>query len=687
MHALFKFCCHPPNSASFLNQEKLHIFEMVSVKHCVVHCITLCVLSGTCLCIPHESTYEIAAPTGSTEDADRTDHRYFLKEIFNKYGNGGHMSFEGFEHLLESLGLGNVIIKDHNVKDHKESDVFKDTHDTHEHSPQSDQPSSQGKTSTKDSQGYINLPLPKHKERQTSLAPKDTTKTSHEHDGHSHYLHHHYHDATKRPSGQLPELLGDITSVVEKHKELNVAPPKKAMKQCLSPLEMLMVYDMDINKTLDPSSFIHLCPVIVWELEGGHCTHANHDDEDVPAVTLQQWLYSSLAILIISLCGLFSVAVIPIMQKWFYHTLLQYLVGLAIGSLSGDAMLHLMPHALQDGGGDHGHNHGGMEEKEAAAVWKGLAALGGIYFFFIAERCLNALTVYKSKRKAKKIARAPKLVAASFFAPSVVENKNTVGEKLSQYRKSSYGVPNGTDGKETVHMLPEPIDDERSATCNGTSRKDSSHSVHEVAFHGRSSFSAEPNVYYHESSPSDNYVVTVSDHHGHGHGHSHEVPKSISAVAWMVIMGDGLHNFCDGLAIGTAFASGVPGGVSTAVAVFCHELPHELGDFAMLLKTGMRVKQALLYNGLSSVLCFLGMVIGVSLGNVDSATTWVFSITAGMFLYIALVDMLPELSSPTNEPGSTSSYELAVQVLGISTGISIMLIIANYEHDLERLVS
>lgn len=60
----------------------------------------------------------------------------------------------------------------------------------------------------------------------------------------------------------------------------------------------------------------------------------------------------------------------------------------------------------------------------------------------------------------------------------------------------------------------------------------------------------------------------------------------------------------------------------------------------MLLKTGMKVKQALFYNGLSSILCFVGMVIGVFLGNVNSATNWVFAGTAGMFLYIALVDMV-----------------------------------------------
>ena len=82
-------------------------------------------------------------------------------------------------------------------------------------------------------------------------------------------------------------------------------------------------------------------------------------------------------------------------------------------------------------------------------------------------------------------------------------------------------------------------------------------------------------------------------HHGHSHAHSplHSAPKNISSVAWMVIFGDGIHNLADGLAIGAAFGDGYMSGFSTSIAVLCHELPHEIGDFAMLLKAGMTIKQ------------------------------------------------------------------------------------------------
>lgn len=68
----------------------------------------------------------------------------------------------------------------------------------------------------------------------------------------------------------------------------------------------------------------------------------------------------------------------------------------------------------------------------------------------------------------------------------------------------------------------------------------------------------------------------------HDHGHSHgtiDKDTSIATVAWMVIVGDGFHNFSDGLAIGAAFAASYSSGIGTTIAVFCHELPHELGTY------------------------------------------------------------------------------------------------------------
>lgn len=148
-------------------------------------------------------------------------------------------------------------------------------------------------------------------------------------------------------------------------------------------------------------------------------------------------------------------------------------------------------------------------------------------------------------------------------------------------------------------------------------------------------------------------------------------------------MGDGLHNFTDGMAIGAAFSGSMAGGFSTAVAVFCHELPHELGDFAMLLKAGMTMKQALFYNLLSSVLCILGNAFGVMLGNTPYASSWVFALAAGMFIYIALVDMMPELSSAHDDEGNL--IQCFLHSGGLLLGFLVMALIAIYEHDLKNI--
>ena len=75
----------------------------------------------------------------------------------------------------------------------------------------------------------------------------------------------------------------------------------------------------------------------------------------------------------------------------------------------------------------------------------------------------------------------------------------------------------------------------------------------------------------------DHHSTETHSHHGHGHGHSHEVPTSVGSLVWRVIAGDGIHNFCDGLAIGVAYTDSITSGVSTSIAVLCHELPHEMG--------------------------------------------------------------------------------------------------------------
>ncbi|XP_025087060.1 zinc transporter ZIP8-like [Pomacea canaliculata] len=159
-------------------------------------------------------------------------------------------------------------------------------------------------------------------------------------------------------------------------------------------------------------------------------------------------------------------------------------------------------------------------------------------------------------------------------------------------------------------------------------------------------------------------LTNFEDKENQVHGHSHfpdlsiktieknvdgEVKKKkkknpVKTVAWMVLIGDVIHNFVDGLAIGAAFTENVYMGVSISIAVLCEELPHELGDIAILLHSGMSMRRALFLNFLSACVCFIGLVLGIVLGENTEANRWILAVAGGLFLYVPLVDMLPEMS-------------------------------------------
>lgn len=159
------------------------------------------------------------------------------------------------------------------------------------------------------------------------------------------------------------------------------------------------------------------------------------------------------------------------------------------------------------------------------------------------------------------------------------------------------------------------------------------------------------------------------------------VRPMLTPVAFMVVIGDGLHNLTDGMAIGAAFGVDPVTGMATALAVLCHELPHELGDFALLLQTGVSLRRAIYLNIVSSILSFIGMVIGLFIVNVNNDfVRWIYAGTSGTFLYIAFADLMPEL----NHSGMNSKTVL-IQVFGILLGGIIMLLIALYEDSLKQL--
>lgn len=115
-------------------------------------------------------------------------------------------------------------------------------------------------------------------------------------------------------------------------------------------------------------------------------------------------------------------------------------------------------------------------------------------------------------------------------------------------------------------------------------------------------------------------------------------------VAYLSLVGDGIHNFLDGAVIAVAFLTSIPLGITATLAVVAHEIPHELGDFSILIYAGFGNAKALLYNFLSALTAVLGTLVVFLFANaVSLLSPYLIGFAAGNFLYIAASDLIPEL--------------------------------------------
>ncbi len=144
-------------------------------------------------------------------------------------------------------------------------------------------------------------------------------------------------------------------------------------------------------------------------------------------------------------------------------------------------------------------------------------------------------------------------------------------------------------------------------------------------------------------------------------------------VALMNLIGDGLHNFIDGMVIAASFLVSIPLGLATSLAVIFHEIPQEIGDFGVLIHGGFSKNKALFFNFISASAAIAGAILTLFLGTrLVGLTRLLIPFTAGSFLYIAGSDLIPELHKETNL--KKSAFQLLGLILGIGVMLSLLLI-------------
>lgn len=411
-------------------------------------------------------------------------------------------------------------------------------------------------------------------------------------------------------------------------------------KQCYNSTEMLQLFNFSTEQNLDSKEVLLISPAILYQSYS--CKNLVYTEKTQASKIEEAWTYGFLFVTIINICSLVGIVVLPLMNTKIYTKVLLFLVALAVGSLAGTGLLVLIPEGfeiVQDA------------ERKHEYLWMGSDIMAGIYLFFLIERLLKLIIHWRKKIP--------------------VDRKDEPVSSVQNLSDIVCSVKLKTPSDMDPSKMKGPANHASASQCT-------SH-----ATHLENDESATSNKLHKSSTELETQKEIICQN---GITNHEEMPpkKPIRTVAWMIVFGDGFHNFIDGLSIGAAFTSSILTGVSVSVAVICEELPHELGDIAILLNSGITLKKALLFNLLSAFMSYIGLILGIVLGEITSAHRWIFGIAGGMFLYIALVDMIPEMNSvaEASENDQFGTWPLFfLQNIGMILGFAVILVISYYsEH-------
>nr|XP_018671755.1 zinc transporter ZIP12-like [Ciona intestinalis] len=308
---------------------------------------------------------------------------------------------------------------------------------------------------------------------------------------------------------------------------------------------------------------------------------------------------------------------------------MQFFIALGVGSLSGDAVLHLIPEVV----GLHGHDEGDSKSGESKAyIWRLLVVVVGIYAFYFFE---NVLRLWNQLR-----------------GSNISFHQHDHGPD----HEHSHHVESGSDPNSN-HVISNVLETSQNQKHNGKDETDTNNQRIK-------DLSSREQL----TQPEEKKTLCFG----------------LTPVGMMVLIGDILHNFGDGLALGVAYSSSWIGGVGASLAIFCHELPHEFGDFAIYIKNGLSKWRALFLNFVAACFGFIGLYIGLSVATNSAARQWMLAAIAGMFLYISLVDVMHEM---TEETSTRPVLQFFLQNLGMIMGWTILLLLALFEDDIKNALS
>jgi zinc and cadmium transporter len=160
-------------------------------------------------------------------------------------------------------------------------------------------------------------------------------------------------------------------------------------------------------------------------------------------------------------------------------------------------------------------------------------------------------------------------------------------------------------------------------------------------------------------------------HEGDGHHHHHHFDaEQAGRGGWSVLVGDSIHNFCDGIIIAAAFLADTQLGIVTSLAIIAHEIPQEVGDYIVLLNAGFSRAKALFYNAISGLSAVVGGLVGyVVVGPWEALFPYLLVIASSSFVYVAVADLIPQLQQ------RMSLKDTAAQLAWLAAGMAMIVLV------------
>ena len=471
---------------------------------------------------------------------------------------------------------------------------------------------------------------------------------------------------------------------------------------CVTPNAMVMRFE---NSSLSPADFAIISPMLLSSATSTPCRVRLLEialDEVPPRDMSQVWGWSMLATLLIVIISLAGLLVFPFFGR-FPRTealLLNSLMSLAVGVLFGDAVLHLLPNILRDRHSGHGHDHHHGQHDATEILGYGVTIFVGIWVFVVIDDAARlsklcdfliskAMRICKSRRcqgnssqeslqgtlplswNTERRGGDDRSSDATGFMSSLkrlrqiwTDDKsfrNVLVDAPSTFRRSVSKTPitspgGALDTSDDKYFVGGDVPTfVRSSRVIGAERSESLRRSEYLADTTLESLGTAGNR------ASTASRIRLNATRPPAPAIAREASGVINAqqrLALMMLVSDFLHNFADGLGIGTGFMISNQLGITTTLAVALHELPHEFADFAILIKAGFNVKTAAILNFATGLTAFLGTFVaililsagGTRLSHSHSAwmaenelTRYLLAFVAGNFFYLALCGLIVQV--------------------------------------------